>query len=104
MKLSRVQRRTALRLRARILDSLGGVCACCGEQARRVLTVDHVQGGGTRHRRELSDPRDYYRSILAEGCTPDRYRLLCLNCHESVNERGECHHQQEARRLAGLAA
>jgi len=104
VKLSRVQRRTALRLRARILDSLGGVCACCGEQARRVLTVDHVQGGGTRHRRELRDPRAYYRSIISEGVPADRYRLLCLNCHESVNERGRCHHATAARRLLGLAA
>ena len=104
MKLSHSQRRRAAKLRARVVAALGGACACCGEQARRVLTIDHVRGGGRAHRDALPDPRDYYRSILAEGCPADKYQLLCLNCHESKNERGECCHQQEARGITGLAA
>lgn len=97
-------RRRARPYRWLIIQTLGAWCVCCGENIVHALTIDHVRNDGARERREFPDLRELYKFILAEGCPPDRYRVLCKNCHESKNERGECAHVAEARRLLGLAA
>jgi hypothetical protein len=97
-------RRQARVWRRRIVNALGACCACCGETIRHALTVDHVLNDGARERSQFPDLRELYKFILAEGCPRDRYQVLCRNCHESKNERGECAHVAEARRLLGLAA
>src|SRR5258706_14541763 len=41
--------------RERGLDAYGGKCECCGETRREFLTIDHIHGGGQRHRKTLTD-------------------------------------------------
>src|SRR5688572_6031846 len=31
----------------------GAVCKCCGETRTEFLSIDHVQGGGGKHRKEI---------------------------------------------------
>lgn len=45
------QRRQTLRRRAEAIAAYGAVCACCGEDRFLLLSIDHVEGQGTPHRR-----------------------------------------------------
>jgi hypothetical protein len=96
--------RRARPLRRRIIETLGSACECCGETIKASLTIDHRQNDGWKERRIFPNVRVLYRHIIAEGVPRDRYQVLCRNCHESKNERGECAHVAEARELLGLAA
>lgn len=67
------------RLRARILELLGGKCPC-GFSDPRALQVDHVNGNGSEDRRVHGRKytKEVIRSIEAgEG----KYQLLCANCN-----------------------
>src|SRR5579859_8227770 len=37
-----------------VLDHYGWACACCGETVVAFLCIDHVNGGGNKHREELT--------------------------------------------------
>jgi len=43
-------------------------CACCGESDIGVLCLDHINGGGNRHRREIAK---YFTITLARNTFPD---------------------------------
>lgn len=77
---SRAQRRAAYykRLRAAVLQKLGGCCCKCGFKDPRALQIDHIEGGGNQ---ELgSIPRtQYLRKVISEA--PGVYQLLCANCN-----------------------
>lgn len=66
-------------LRQAIIIVLGGKCSKCPVSDPFMLHVDHVHGGGTRHRKRVGSGPNYYRSILQQVCT-GRFRLLCANC------------------------
>lgn len=53
-------------------------CQSCGVVDLRVLTVDHIEGGGTRHRRKIHRS-NFYKWLLDAGF-PDGYQILCMNC------------------------
>jgi hypothetical protein len=89
-------RRRARKFRRAVIDALGAACACCGETIRAALTIDHVHNDGGEERQRFEDMRDYYRHMLARGCPPGHYQVLCLNCHEAKNAYGKCPHQQQA--------
>ena len=37
-----------------VFNAYGGyVCVCCGETRRIFLTLDHINGGGTNHRKKV---------------------------------------------------
>ena len=88
--------------RRQIINTLGAYCSCCGETIRAALTIDHVRNDGAQERRTYPDLRQLYRAIIAEGIPADRYQVLCRNCHESKNARGEGAHVAEARAILGL--
>jgi len=59
------------------------VCACCGDGHQLFLTIDHINGGGSRHRREISRGHGslpFYRWLIRNGL-PDGYQILCYNCN-----------------------
>jgi len=74
----------------------GGVpeCACCGEIFIEFLSIDHIHGGGTRHRREVINGKynSLYLWLLDKGL-PEGYRVLCMNCNVSLGHYGYCPHQ-----------
>lgn len=81
----------------RILTELGGACACCGENTFEFLSIDHINGGGKKHREALdNDQARLYREILNEGCPRDKYRVLCHNCNQALGAYGFCPHQRKA--------
>lgn len=85
-------------LKQEIIDAYGGKCECCGESAFEFMTIDHINGDGAEHRRQIGGKgRHLYRAIKAEGFPKDRYRLLCLNCNISLGFYGYCPHHPEIR-------
>lgn len=72
----------AWNLRLEMIQAYGGKCVCCGESHPRFLTIDHINGGGTKHRRDIgwsgSSVAKYLRRM---GWPQDGYQLLCFNCN-----------------------
>lgn len=68
-------------IRNKIFDMLGGpVCKQCGySEDSRALQIDHINGGGHRHRKSTS-PSLYYAAILASG--GEGFQVLCANCNQ----------------------
>lgn len=56
-------------------------CAICGESYLEFLGIDHVNGGGNRHRKKHGS--NIYR-WLKNSSFPDGYRVLCHNCNQEV--------------------
>lgn len=57
---------------------LGSKCALCGFSNPVALQIDHLDGGGYRHRKVASGGMQYYKEILA-GIK--NYQILCANCN-----------------------
>ena len=85
---------------AEMIAAYGGQCACCGEKELRFLSLDHIGGGGSAHRRSFGGNGNKLRQQLkAEGWPTDKYRILCMNCQFGFMHGRTCPHQ-----LAGPAA
>lgn len=84
-----------------VLEHYGGKCACCGESQIDFLAIDHIDGGGNEHRRELgiSNGTSFYSWLKRENFPPG-FQVLCHNCNFSkhIND-GECIHQILSKRL-----
>lgn len=56
------------RLRLQLINNYGGICTCCGESNVYFLTIDHVNGGGNKHRKTVNrsskSSTDYLSSSL----------------------------------------
>lgn len=69
----------------------GTSCACCGESRIEFLTIDHINGGGTKHRREEKIGNIYF--WLKRNSFPSGFRTLCFNCNCSLGHSGYCPHE-----------
>ena len=94
VKASKARGRT--KLKRNIFEYYGGtppICACCGEDLFEFLTIDHINGDGAAHRRELGTDA-IYAWLKREGY-PEGFRVLCINCNFAMGLYGYCPHQQE---------
>ena len=80
-------RRTQANLKKRILDSYGTECACCGEDEPTFLELDHINGGGTAHRKEIGGGSHYWAWIIRNNF-PEEYQILCSNCNTGKHRNG----------------
>ncbi len=56
-------------------------CVRCGNNDIRVLSIDHINGGGTRERKNMSSTSSYlYYCWLIKNNFPKGYQTLCMNC------------------------
>lgn len=79
-----------LRDRAAAIAALGGSCPC-GEVVG--LEIDHIAGGGSAHRRAMSNGQYYAR--IAKGEMLDTFQVLCSECHASKTSAEISRHNQE---------
>jgi len=77
-----------------VMDHYGGVCQCCGESELAFLTIDHIHGGGSKHRREIGSVggRTFYR-WLQKNNYPAGFQTLCMNCNLAKGKNGICPHK-----------
>ena len=78
------------------IEHYGGICACCGESNQAFLTIDHINGGGTQHRKKNKNGsivgNSVYRWLRKQGY-PDGHQVLCFNCNCAKGLYGQCPHQ-----------
>ena len=89
----------------KILEHYGKVCACCGESNQKFLTVDHINGGGTRqrktHRTDTGTQASWYlRGWIVKNDFPDGFQILCINCNWGrAQNNGVCPHKEKQNAL-----
>lgn len=85
--------------REECLARYGGVCACCGESQYEFLAIDHIDGGGSTHRKEQRITK--MARWLKKNQFPPGYRVLCHNCNMAFGQYGYCPHSQAQLRKTG---
>lgn len=56
-------------------------CGKCGESRLACLTIDHISGGGTQHRKKLRKKGgESFYQWLRVNSYPKGYQVLCMNC------------------------
>lgn len=94
--------RTANRKR-RVIDHYGGKCACCGERSIEFLSLDHIDGGGSKHRKTLGAKFGSSMYVWAEQQGyPIMFRVLCMNCNWARGQYGYCPHEAMGGYLASV--
>lgn len=81
-------------LKAAAIEHYGKACACCGESIYEFLCIDHINGGGNKHRKMLGCSRNFFSWLRRNGY-PEGFRTLCHNCNQSLGYNGYCPHQQK---------
>jgi hypothetical protein len=77
-----------------VIALYGGQCACCNEDHWQFLALDHVNGGGNRHRKTES-VTSLYRRLAKIGVVDPAFQLLCHNCNLARGFYGVCPHEIE---------
>jgi hypothetical protein len=79
-------------VRDKIIDAYGAKCACCGEDERLFLCIDHVNNDGKAHRAQFNNcGYAVFKDIINRGFPPE-FQVLCHNCNMSKEFHGECPH------------
>ena len=75
-----------------VFEYYGKKCACCGEDEIIFLTIDHINGGGTKHRKRIGNKINRW---LVSRKFPEGFQTLCFNCNwgKHINN-GICPHKQ----------
>lgn len=82
-----------LRRRAAMFEHYGHICACCGENDKDFLTLDHMNEDGAAHRRALGGNEKVMSFLEREGW-PVGYQILCFNCNAAKYIRRGCPHNK----------
>jgi hypothetical protein len=75
--------RTRMR-RSAVIFQYGNQCAQCGEDEYTKLTIDHINGGGSAHRKEMGGG-SIVDHLYNNKIDRDGYQVLCYNCNCSKN-------------------
>ncbi len=86
------KRRQAKR-RDAVFAHYGPVCVCCGETDVAFLQVDHVDGGGNAHRRQIGQSQVY--KWLIDNDFPPGYQVLCSKCNFAWGHNSCCPHAKD---------
>ena len=91
------------KLRFAMITAYGSTCACCGELEPAFLTLDHIGGGGAKHRAEKGQSTGTYLDLRKRGWPKDKYQLLCMNCNWVTRLGAPCPHVEKRANETALA-
>ena len=57
------------------------ICVKCGITDIDVLTIDHINGNGSSHRRAIGIEGNFFYRWLIRNNYPKGYQALCFNCN-----------------------
>lgn len=89
----------AWQCRMTVFMHYGMKCFCCGEENIYFLQIDHMNGGGTKHRQILGLHGYRFYEWLIKNGFPSGYRTLCANCNGALGSFHFCPHRREHQRL-----
>lgn len=79
--------------RIEVFKYYGEECNCCKEDGKTFLTIDHINGGGTKHRKVL---KEKIYTWLFRNNFPEGFQTLCFNCNWSKHINGGiCEHKNK---------
>jgi hypothetical protein len=78
--------------KAAVFLHYGQFCRCCGTDTKEFLTMDHINGGGSKHQKQI---QEYIYIWLVKHNFPNDFQVLCFNCNMSKGIYGECPHKRE---------
>jgi len=93
-------RKTAKATKLKVISHYGGKCYCCQESIIDLLTIDHINGKGAKHRKELGNGKTNYcgekfYSWLVKQGLPSGYQTACFSCNAGRHiNGGVCPHQK----------
>ena len=77
--------------RESVFNHYGRKCVCCGESNQKFLTIDHINGGGTKHRKKIHNQIYIW---LIKNNYPKGFQTLCFNCNWGKHKNnGVCPHK-----------
>lgn len=95
----RKKREYWIRYKMKVFEAYGGpICTCCGESHHECLSIDHIDGNGAQHRKELTGNPQDGRNImiwLKKNDFPPGFQVLCINCNFAKGHFGHCPHEDE---------
>ena len=92
---NQLQRESNHRLINEVIDAYGGKCACCGETRKEFLTIDHVNGDGNKHKKELGVTGSGFYRWLKQNNYPKGFQVLCFNCNCGKGSYSVCPHNND---------
>jgi len=70
------------RVKLAAFEAYGGAkCRCCGLEEITVLNLDHINGGGCQHEKELGSLGTNLYTHVRSLEYPPGYQVLCSNCN-----------------------
>lgn len=78
------------RARVMVIKKYGGKCKCCKEKRIEFLAVDHINGGGGKHRKIIGTNVAMW---LIKNKFPKGFQILCHNCNMAKGFWGTCPHK-----------
>lgn len=91
----RRQKASRLNLKLQVLSRYGGRCVCCGETNMHFLSIDHINGNGKAHRKEINHLGTFYHWLRKNGFPQGNYQALCFNCNLGKGTGARCPHEDE---------
>jgi len=83
-------------LREGVIKAYGGKCSCCGETPIEFLTIDHINGRGSKeHLYQQLRGHTLYKWLRDNQYPKDNFRLLCRNCNGALGQYGYCPHNNK---------
>ena len=83
-----INRQWYANVRKQAIARYGGKCTCCGETGHQFLTLDHINGDGAAHRKQIGCN---LAAWLRRNGWPKGFRVLCWNCNCALGLHGHCH-------------
>lgn len=91
-----LQKDYRLRNKKKVFIHYGGsppTCACCGEKVIEFLSLDHMNGGGSKHRLSVGGHTDQVYRWIIKNNFPQGFQILCMNCNWGKRLCNVCPHK-----------
>jgi hypothetical protein len=103
-KVKAIQKTYQAKIKKQVFDHYGWSCECCGEDEPLFLSIDHMNGGGTKHRNGLGTGKSnrgsgFYRWLVKQNF-PKGFQTLCFNCNCAKGFYGACPHTTKLRKVS----
>ena len=87
-------------LRRLVLQKYGDKCVCCNESTPEFLSIDHINGGGNKHRQSLgkngTKGGSFYLWLRRNNFPKEGFQLLCHNCNFAKGHYSMCPHARSS--------